>query len=720
MSLRSPASGFACLAAAFLVTSAAAQPTTLTYIDPDPCCLAADGHGNVFAISTATYDSQRRGASVAKVDASGAILSTFRFEPAAFTNPLAAAVDARGRLWIVGTTGDLQQRSVIAELDASGTSLLFSGTFGGEDGKGVTIIRAIAFDAAGNAYIGGSTSQSDFPVTQGGFKGKFGGPQVTFGHTFSGPTQYGFIARLTVNGEAGYTIGYTALLGGEQLQLTPCPSNAVCYTIPPASSVSALAVDAAGIVTAAGLTNTEDFPVTTGAFQTQCQCDSVAVAFVTRLNAHASDLIWSTLLKPVSQITGAGLPMTVGGVALDSDGNSIIDGTTYSADFPVTQGVVQPGFVGPRYLSNGFVTKLDSTGSRLVFSTYYGATSVDHISAPRIDGRGNIWFSEQIGLQSGTPLQENSLMLGSSAASALIFALSPDGSAVVFSESLPNGAAGQDLLLDSDEGLIAAGPPRDLLRPIANGHLLHHPAARPSGISVLGVADIAYNSVNSAVAPGEMVAIYGTGLGPETGIEAERAAGETIGTSLGGSTVSFDGIAAPVLYASANQLNVLVPYGLAPGTQAKMRIARPEGSSQILSLRIVDAQPNLVTALNSDGSVNGANNPARQGSTITLIVNGAGALDRTLPDGTVEASSSAAPVLPVQIDFTAVVSGPHGPRPEVVRVVPSYVGTQPGTLVNLLRIDTPVPPLPSLGLSPFFVTVKVGGAIAPDFRVPVY
>ena len=477
---------FAYLLLVLSAVPAMAQRATLSYIGY-PCCLAGDGHGNVFAVSyvLTPANSLPAGTTVARMDAGGSIISTFTFRVGDNDNPLAAALDRQGNLWIAGSTGYPAVRGLIAELDGTGTRVLFSGTFGGNDPKGTTVIHAIAFDALGNAYLGGSTSQSDFPVTPGGFIGKFGGAQQTLGSIFEGPTQYGFVASLAPKATGGYSIAYTALLGGEQLQIPPCPPGGQCDDSPPASSVSAVAVDSGGLVTAAGITNAADFPVTPGAFQTQCQCSNAATsAFVTRLNAPGSGLVWSTLLG--SPNLSSGTAMTVGGIALDSGGNAVVDGTTAATTFPVTSGVVQPVFAAGRLGAgnNAFVAKLDTGGSRLLSSTYYGGAVVNQVSAPRLDSQGNIWISEQLLDSTGLVLRKDSLTLGA----GLIAELAADGTAVLFSELLPDGVIGQDLVLNADGSLTAAGPARNSGFPpsLATGYALRHPLQGPSGISILG------------------------------------------------------------------------------------------------------------------------------------------------------------------------------------------------------------------------------------------
>ena len=122
---------------------------------------------------------------------------------------------------------------------------------------------------------------------------------------------------------------------------------------------------------------------------------------------------------------------------------------------------MQPKLAGSPY--SGFLSKFDSTGSTLLFSTYYGLLS--HISPPRVDAQGNIWLSGATTDAGSLVLAPNSVVLGNS----LIAEIAPDASRVLFSALLPDGAA------------------------------------------VFSVADSAVNGVTGTVAPGEFLSIYGTG-----------------------------------------------------------------------------------------------------------------------------------------------------------------------------------------------------------------
>ncbi|HEY1218630.1 MAG: hypothetical protein ABSE42_19745 [Bryobacteraceae bacterium] len=698
------------LAAALLALSIAtvrAQQSNLSYVPLNPCCIAVDAKGNNFIVSSGWPGYGELPyiylppptISVTKMDSSGNILSVFPFQAGAGDLPAAAAVDPLGNLWIVGSTvsmspGNAPTVGLIVKLDSTGTHLLYTGTFGGLDPGGATVIDAIAFDPGGNLYLAGSTGQLDFPVTPGAFITKIptAGP-APLGAKYPGRPEYAFIAKLTPASQTipPYTPAYSTLLGGQQVvDPLPCPNSGSCYPLLPGTAATMLAVDSNGVATVSGTTSAADFPVTPGAFQTQFQGgDNTPDVFVTRLNAQGTGLVWSTLLGEGGNIS---LP-SLGGMALDSGGNVVVAGITLDPSFPISSGAIQAQFAAPQAGAyspgNGFVAKLDSTGVKLLFSTFYGVTQSQ--SAPpalRLDAQGDIWIAESLADPSSVVLHPNSLVLGS----ALIAELAPDGSSVLFSELLPDGVAGQDLVLNPDGSLTVIGPPRVAgFGPISNGFALRLPRGTPTGVSILGVADSAANAVTVTVAPGEYVSIYGTGLGPATGIGMQIDSNGRVASSLGGTQVSIDGVFAPLIYAAQNQINMLVPYEIAGSTQVNMTITTDAGMSQILPLHVVAAQPNIFAVLNSDGSLNSPSNPASPGATVSMLVSGAGALNPSLPDGTIATSPAPTPALAIEANFSYSVFQIFGYGLYGENVTPTYAGGIPGMVIDLLRVDVPVP-----------------------------
>jgi uncharacterized protein (TIGR03437 family) len=699
---------------ALSAVSSPAQQTTLSTVALIPCCIAPDGRGGNFIVSSIP---QPPTISVAKMDASGTIVSSFAFPIGTDGAPSAAAVDPQGNLWIAGSavSGSAPNSplvGLIAKLNSTGTKLFFTGGFGGLDPSGLTRIQALAIDPSGNLYLGGFTFQTDFPVTPGAFDIQPTVAPAPAGYSWNGPPIYGFIAKLTPanSTDQPYTVAYSTLLGGSHLAspLPSCPITGLCTAWPPGTILSALAVDSSGVVTAAGTTQASDFPTTPGAYQTQYQKLPYDYnVFVTRLNPRGSGLVWSTLLGASSSSDNDYISLS--GVAVDSYGAVVVTGTTNAPSLPVTAGALQPEFANPNGDSlgpaNGFVAKFDSTGAHLVFATYYGIDIF--LGAPRLDAQGDIWVTGLVNDPSSLALTPNAPNLGNS----LIAELAPDGSRTIFSELLPNAVAGRDLALNPDGSLTATGPSvPSTFTP--NGFVLRLPRGMPSGGTILGVADAAAHQVTGTLAPGEYLSVYGTGLGPSDGVGMQLDANGVISNSLAGTQISFNGIPAPLIYASGSQVNVLVPYELSAGQPVAMRISTSTGSSQTGALQVVPVQPNVLAVLNSDGIVNSMANPAARGSALSILVSGAGALNTSLPDGTLAASPAPAPALPVQVRLSCLDSIGPWPVGTMQTITPAYAGGIPGMVIDMLRVDMQQPATAPTAVG-CMVAVQVGSAFSP-------
>lgn len=195
--------------------------------------------------------------------------------------------------------------------------------------------------------------------------------------------------------------------------------------------------------------------------------------------------------------------------------------------------------------------------------------------------------------------------------------------------------------------------------------------------------------MGGGIAPGEIVSIFGAGIGPDapTGVVIDGAG--LVAQSLGGVQVLFDTVAAPMLYAGPNQLNVVVPFEMDGKTNCTMQI---ENQGQILwsgSLSVVATAPafftqdgsgtGLAMALNEDGSVNSPTNRAAAGSIISLFGTGAGQMSPPSVDGQLADSSPAQPL--------QTVSATIGGAPAQV----TYAGPAPGLVFGTLQVDLKVP-----------------------------
>src|SRR3989449_4869999 len=217
----------------------------------------------------------------------------------------------------------------------------------------------IAVDSAGNAYVAGDTISTNFPTTPGAFQTTFGGPFCCMGDAF--------VTKLNALGSG---LVYSTYLGGG--------GN---------DQGNGIAVDSAGHAYVTGFTLSTNFPTTPGAFQTAS--GGGPDAFVTKLNALGSGLVYSTYLGGSGDDEG-------NGIAVDSAGNAYVTGLTFSFpasnNFPTTPGAFQT----TSFLGVPFVTKLNPTGSALVYSTYlevFGGFFVDEGLGIAVDSVGNAYVT---------------------------------------------------------------------------------------------------------------------------------------------------------------------------------------------------------------------------------------------------------------------------------------------------------------------------------------
>ena len=219
--------------------------------------------------------------------------------------------------------------------------LAYSTLLGGSEGADGD---SIAVDSAGNAYVTGANFSNDFPV-------------VNQGQSY--PSNDIFVSKLNAEGTA---LVYSTVMGG------------TFGDVP-----SAIAVDTLGSAYITGYTFSSDFPTVN---PLQAALNGEIDGFVTKLSPDGSSLAYSTYLG------GSGLDYAHG-IAVDQSFNAIVAGETLSRDFPAVS-AVQSTKAGTL---NGFVSKLNASGSALVFSTYIGGGTNDGCSSVAVDASGNVYVT---------------------------------------------------------------------------------------------------------------------------------------------------------------------------------------------------------------------------------------------------------------------------------------------------------------------------------------
>ncbi len=223
--------------------------------------------------------------------------------------------------------------------------------------------------------------------------------------------------------------------------------------------------------------------------------------------------------------------------------------------------------------------------------------------------------------------------------------------------------------------------------------------------SILTAGINAASYAGGSVSPGEIVVIFGSGLGPSTVVGPQLDAGGYVSTSLAGTRVLFDGVAAPIIYTQAAQVSVAVPYEVIGKTQVQV-VYQGQGSNLVL-IPVAAVMPAIFTAgasghgqgsiLNQDGTVNSASNPAAVGSYVSVYATGEGQTNPAGIDG--KPAGSPAP-RPVAQPITATVGG----LPAQVQ----YAGGAPGLVAGALQANVQIPAGVTSG-SNAPIVINIGG-----------
>ena len=317
----------------------------------------------------------------------------------------AIAIDGAGNAYVTGntqstdfptTSGVVQTKNngttnvFVTKLNSTGSGLLYSTYYGGaKNDTG----RGIAIDGAGDAFVTGSTTSTDFPTTSG------------VAQTSNKGGDDAFVFELN---SAASAATFSTYLGGGKDDV--------------ARGIALFGNN----IYIAGDTQSTDFPTTSGAFQTKNNGGDDA--FVAELNGNGTATVYSTYL-------GGSRDDQANGIDVDASGNAYVVGTTGSNDFPTTPGVIQANRAG---FNDAFVTELNPTGSALVYSTYLGGNFDDEGNAIKVDATGNAYVvgAANVGLPLQNPLPGSGFVNVGANQDFFLSVLEPGGTALQFSTYL--------------------------------------------------------------------------------------------------------------------------------------------------------------------------------------------------------------------------------------------------------------------------------------------
>jgi len=221
---------------------------------------------------------------------------------------------------------------------------------------------------------------------------------------------------------------------------------------------------------------------------------------------------------------------------------------------------------------------------------------------------------------------------------------------------------------------------------------------------------------SASIAPGEVVTLFGTGMGPAALTAYQLDANHRIATQLAGVQIAFNGFSAPLIYVSDKQSAAVVPFELAGAGSAQVVVQYSGRIAAAVTVPVTNTMPGLFSASqggsgpgaiqNSDQSYNSAANPAAAGSEIVLWISGLGALTPAPPNGSFVGS----PLPSLQFPVTVNIGGAPA---QVV-----YSGPAPTAVAGLYQVNCVIPPGTPSGNAAVTVTAD-GRSSQPNLMVAV-
>jgi len=653
-----------------------------------PISVSVDGSGNV-------YIAENGDGRIRKVDTKGIITTIVGTGTAGFADnndatkgqlnsPTGIAVDSSGNLYIADFL-NLRVRKVAGNnLSTVAGNGVFS--FSGDGGQALNAQmngpQGVAVDASGNIYV------SD-----------------TSNHVVRRVASNGVITTVAGNGSAGF--------GGDGSAATSAQLN----------SPAGLAVDAVGNLYIADSQNARVRRVSTsgsistvagsgtpgfggdGAAATAAQLNTpLSVALDASGNLYIADFSNNRVRK----VTSGGTISTVAGNG--NSGYSGDNGPAINAQLNTPTSVAVDGS-GNLYIADGGNNVVRKVGTGGSIATVAGNGTAGY------SGDGASALKAQLVSPRGIAVDSVGNLFIADGATVIRQVVFPTGVITTIGGNGTRGYSGDGGLATSAQinaptGL-ALGANNSLYVADTNNNAVRVLRFTGSGISVGAVVNSASNAIGP-ISPGQLIVIYGSGLGPSTLAQFQLVNG-LVPTSLAGTSVVVNGVAAPIIYTSATQVAAVVPFEVT-GAKAQVVVVYNGQPSAAVSVDVAAAAPGIFTA-NVSGSgpaaalnvskgvttINDSAHPANANDVVTLYITGAGQTNPGGVNGKPNGDGTAGnplslPVLPV----TASVNGKSA--------TVQFAGGAPGVVAGVLQVNITVPTGLTAGAVP--VTVTVGGTAA--------
>ena len=396
----------------------------------------------------------------------------------------AIAVDSQGNAYVVGpaspsfvtTPGALQSAPgggscvngprlvpcpdvLVAKLNSDGTALIYA-TFVG--GSGSEYGYGIAADTAGSVYITGTTTSTDFPTTVNALQRAYNG-----GNCSTEPCNNAFVTKLDATGSA---LVYSTYLHGES---GGRGGNGIAVDGARCAYITGDQDNDEAFVTKLNYTGSAVIYTVSGLGGSAIAIDAERNAYVT--GRHGKDSFVSKLTTDARMVysfrLGGSVPAysaspqeveALTAIAVDSSGNAYVTGYTAYTDFPTTSGAAfrtapGAGICGNSICLDAFVSKVNASGTDLVYSTYLGGNSIDYANAIAVDADGTAYVT---GVTQSADFPIVNSQISSAGGHIFISKLNNKGTSFVYSMTLGNGnslESGNGIALDASSNVYLTG-----------------------------------------------------------------------------------------------------------------------------------------------------------------------------------------------------------------------------------------------------------------------
>jgi uncharacterized protein (TIGR03437 family) len=662
--------------------------------------LKIDSHGNLIVAASVASPASADGTVadnavasfglIKKIDPQGNELFS-RFLPGA--SQLKLAVDQNGDIYVGGVVfGEFLFTSILYTPSNGGPpGAGFLAKFRGTDG---TLVYAAELGGVPTSILIDSNGQALFamtawaslhvPVTPGAYSHGDGGSLAMLM----------YVVRLSAGGDR---VLLSALYSGSS-QVCITPSQ--CFIINAVTSGSQIMLDGQGNIWIAGITDTTDLPVTPNALKSACGCSEYSGdGFLAELSNDGSKLLYATYLgtTPSGSLAGDAQDIITSAI-IDSGGHIWMAGQTNGKDFPVTPNAIQQQVAGG---NDGFIAEYDPAANKLLYATYFGGEADDTITNVQLASDGTLLFAGHSN-STALPIAASGFKRGPD----FLATLDPITFTIDYLTTFANGSVGVSLVT-APQGVVVISGTSDIASFLK-------PGTPADGTPSLYAVTNSANFVTSGqVAPGELITLFGSGIGSTTPFSADLSSG-LAPQQLGGVQVIVDGTASPLLYVASDQINAIVPFDLSANSQSpfthtvSVTNSGVNSNPAILDLVAVDSQPfsntaPFAAALNQDGTVNSEANPAAGGSVVSVFGTGFGEYAGPAPPN----GSVVTTTLALQ-QIVQVLS-------EVGPVDVLYAGAAPTLVAGVAQVNFQVPTIPGASKEEF--VFDVGGVFGSVFDV---